>query len=294
MSGARIVIVAAGLGGTIAAFEIRAATNGKAEVTVINDQDDSWFVPSNPWVAVKWREPDAIRVHLPTIMAKRGIGFTSAGAKRVHPGENRVELNDGSSVAYDYLVLATGPDLAFDEIAGLGPDGFTQSVCRTDHAAAAAAEAFDRFCENPGPIVVGAAQAEDGAVEATHDLPFGFSMILPAFRGVPAVFGIEGLTNPRGFILADKHQRNPAFPNVYSRAWVWRSRRSGRRRCRSASPRPDSCPRPPHAAWSKPRACARRPRPRPCTALGWRRRWGPNQPWQCLMLNVKPSPPIPR
>jgi sulfide:quinone oxidoreductase len=50
----------------------------------------------------------------------------------------------------------------------------------------------------------------------THDLPFGFSMILPAFRGVPAVYGIEGLTNPRGFILADKHQRNPTFKNVYS------------------------------------------------------------------------------
>jgi sulfide:quinone oxidoreductase len=41
-------------------------------------------------------------------------------------------------------------------------------------------------------------------------------MILPAFRGVPAVRGIEGLTNPRGFILADKMQRNPAFPNVFS------------------------------------------------------------------------------
>ena len=41
-------------------------------------------------------------------------------------------------------------------------------------------------------------------------------MILPAFRGVPAVHGIEGLTNPRGFILADKHQRNPTFTNVYS------------------------------------------------------------------------------
>jgi sulfide:quinone oxidoreductase len=41
-------------------------------------------------------------------------------------------------------------------------------------------------------------------------------MILPAFRGVAAVQGIEGLTNPRGFILADKHQRNPTFRNVYS------------------------------------------------------------------------------
>ena len=28
--------------------------------------------------------------------------------------------------------------------------------------------------------------------------------------------GIEGLTNPRGFIVVDKHQRNPAFPNVFS------------------------------------------------------------------------------
>jgi len=58
--------------------------------------------------------------------------------------------------------------------------------------------------------------SEDGSVKRTLDLPFGFSMILPAFRGIKAVYGIEGLTNPRGFILADKHQRNPNFKNVYS------------------------------------------------------------------------------
>ena len=28
--------------------------------------------------------------------------------------------------------------------------------------------------------------------------------------------GIEGLTNPRGFIAIDKHQRNPAFQNVFA------------------------------------------------------------------------------
>ena len=141
----QIIIIGAGLGGTIAAYEIRAATKGKADVTVVNDQEDYWFVPSNPWVAVRWREPDAIKVNLPPIMAKKGIGFTSAGAKRVHPAENRIELCDGTSLAYDYLVIATGPDFAFDEVKGLGPDGFTQSVCRTDHASAAA-EAFERLC----------------------------------------------------------------------------------------------------------------------------------------------------
>ena len=58
--------------------------------------------------------------------------------------------------------------------------------------------------------------AEDGSVKAKHDLAFAYSMLLPAFRGVDAVFGIDGLTNPRGFILADQHQRNPTFTNIYS------------------------------------------------------------------------------
>ncbi|MFC3216161.1 NAD(P)/FAD-dependent oxidoreductase [Novosphingobium panipatense] len=57
---------------------------------------------------------------------------------------------------------------------------------------------------------------EDGAVTKTHDLPFAYSMMLPAFRGVPAVRDIEGLTNPRGFIIVDKHQRNPAFPEIFA------------------------------------------------------------------------------
>ncbi len=49
-----------------------------------------------------------------------------------------------------------------------------------------------------------------------REVPQVFTMMLPAFRGIAAVRGIEGLTNPRGFILADKHQRNPAFPEVFS------------------------------------------------------------------------------
>ncbi|KAF0164561.1 MAG: NADH dehydrogenase FAD-containing subunit [Rhodocyclaceae bacterium] len=57
---------------------------------------------------------------------------------------------------------------------------------------------------------------EDGTVKKEHVLEFKYSMMLPAFKGVDAVFGIEGLTNPRGFILIDAYQRNPKFGNVYS------------------------------------------------------------------------------
>jgi len=299
MSRPKIVVLGAGLGGTIAAYEIKAAVGERADVMMVSASDTYSFIPSNPWVAVRWRAPEAIQVFLPPIFAKKQIGFTAAGAKRLHAAEKRLELNDGISVDYDYLVIATGPDLAFDEIEGLGPHGgHTVSICQTAHASAAA-DAFDRFVENPGPIVVGAVQgascygpayefamildtelrrrkirdkvpmtfvtaepyighlgldgvgdtkslleselrnrhikwitnarvtkveqgmmhveeiAEGGAMARTHDLPFGYSMMLPAFRGVPAVSNIEGLTNPRGFILVDKHQRNPAFPEIF-------------------------------------------------------------------------------
>jgi sulfide:quinone oxidoreductase len=47
-------------------------------------------------------------------------------------------------------------------------------------------------------------------------LPFAFSMLLPAFKGVEAVAAVEGLCNPRGFVIVDKHQRSPKFPKIFS------------------------------------------------------------------------------
>ena len=168
-----IVVLGAGLGGTIASYEIKAAVKDRADVMTVSDSDTYSFIPSNPWVAVRWREPEAIQVHLPPVFAKKKIGFTSVGAKRLHAGEKRLELNDGSSINYDYLVISTGPELAFDEIEGLGPHGgHTVSICQTAHASAAA-DAFDAFAQNPGPIVVGAVQ---GA--SCYGPAYEFAMIL--------------------------------------------------------------------------------------------------------------------
>jgi sulfide:quinone oxidoreductase len=57
---------------------------------------------------------------------------------------------------------------------------------------------------------------ENGQPKREHALPFAHSMLLPAFKGIDAVIGIEGLTNPRGFIVIDEHQRNPKFQNIYA------------------------------------------------------------------------------
>ena len=81
-------------------------------------------------------------------MRDKGIEFNSSGAARVHPDKNQVELGDGSTLDYDYLVIATGPKLAFDEVEGLGPEANTHSVCHVDHAVAAG-RAYDAFVEDP-------------------------------------------------------------------------------------------------------------------------------------------------
>ncbi len=57
---------------------------------------------------------------------------------------------------------------------------------------------------------------EDGAVIRQHQLVFRHAMLLPAFKGVDAVAGVEGLTNARGFVIVDAHQKSPKYPNIYA------------------------------------------------------------------------------
>src|SRR5260370_2548171 len=154
---AEVVVLGAGLSGTIMAYELVPQLRHGDKLTLIGQGPRYHFVPSNPWVAIGWRERSDIEVDLESVMRRKGILFLEKGARRVHPEENRIELGDGSSVHCDYLVIATGPDLAFDEVPGLGPNGHTQSICHVDHAVKAK-DAFDRFVLSPGPIVVGAAQ----------------------------------------------------------------------------------------------------------------------------------------
>ena len=296
---ATIVILGGGVGGVTMAYEMREKARKEDRVIVVSDKPAFQFTPSNPWVAVGWRKPEQIMVDLERPLAKKHIEFIPKAAAKVLPTENKIAFEDGSSLDYDYLIISTGPELAFDEIEGFGPDGFTHSICTTEHAEETG-KAFEAFVNEPGPIVVGAAQGascygpayefafildtelrrrkirdqvpmtfvtaepyighlgldgvgdtkglleselrqrhikwitnakvsnieenkmsvdeigRDGAVIETHALDFNFAMLLPAFRGVKAVSDVEGLVNPRGFVLINKHQRNQAYSNIFS------------------------------------------------------------------------------
>jgi sulfide:quinone oxidoreductase len=67
---AKIVVLGAGLGGVIAAYEIRKSVRPEDEVVVINENPFYQFVPSNPWVLVGWRDRQDIVVDLAKPMKK--------------------------------------------------------------------------------------------------------------------------------------------------------------------------------------------------------------------------------
>ncbi|HSG93389.1 MAG TPA: FAD-dependent oxidoreductase, partial [Methylotenera sp.] len=201
---------------------------------------------------------------------------------------------------YDYLVIATGPKLSFDEVEGAGPNGgHTHSICSVDHAEKSW-EAYQAFIQDPGPVIIGAmpgascfgpayeyafivnkdlrkrklrkkvpityvtsepyighlglggvgdskgmleseyrnndikwitnakvTKVEAGKMYVTeldmhgnvlkeHELPFKYSMMLPAFKGVEPVAAVEGLCNPRGFVLIDERQRSKKYRNIFA------------------------------------------------------------------------------
>ena len=296
---AHIVIVGAGIGGIPAAFELRKKLGKEHRVTLIGSSAFFEFTPSNPWIAVGWRKCEQTRVSMREPLESKGIEWIGEPVTKIDAAANKLTVRDGRELAYDYLVITTGPKLAFEEVPGLGPAGFTQSICTHEHAQQAWRR-YQEFLEAPGPIVIGAAAGascfgpayefamildadlrkrklrdrvpmtfvtsepyighmglggvgdskslmesqlrqrhikwvtnakvanvaanemnvmehdEDGKTKKEHVLPFKYSMVIPAFKGVDAVAAVPELCNPRGFVLIDAHQRSKKYPNIFS------------------------------------------------------------------------------
>ncbi len=153
-----VIIAGAGIAGVPAAYAMKNRLGAQDNVTVISNKDYFHFVPSNPWVAMGWRDREDIAFPIGPCLADRGIEFIPKALNKVDGAKSQVELVDGSKLAYDYLILATGPEAAFDEIEGLDPaKGAVHSVVQIEDAVKAYMD-YQQFVKKPGPIVIGAAQ----------------------------------------------------------------------------------------------------------------------------------------
>lgn len=158
MSSQRVVVLGSSFAGMTGALEVRKHLDEKHEVVVLDPRPDFTFIPSLIWLPFGTRSADDVTFPLAPLYDKKGIEFVNEAAARVDVDAHTVTTASGRAIDYDKVLVATGPRLAFEKIPGLGPeDGHTQSVCNLEHAQRAG-EAWQRFLENPGPVVVGTSQ----------------------------------------------------------------------------------------------------------------------------------------
>jgi sulfide:quinone oxidoreductase len=216
---ANVVIIGAGLGGVPCAYEMRKHLGKAHHVTLIGSSAYFEFTPSNPWVAVGWRDRTQTRVSLREPLGAKGVDWIDIPVASIDAEGRRLTLADQRTLAYDYLVITTGPKLAFDEVPGMGPEGHSESICTQEHAVRAW-ERYQQFLQQPGPVVVGAAQGASCFGPA-----YEFAMILDAdlrkrkLRDrVPITFvtsepyighmGLGGVGDSKGLMESELRQRH--------------------------------------------------------------------------------------
>lgn len=145
---AKVLVLGAGISGHTASMLLRRSLSKKHEVVVVSPNRKYQWVPSNIWVGIGQMNRKQVTFDLDKVYKRKGIAYKQAKAVSIHPegktDDSRpfvtIEYVTGDQagkteeVSYDYLINATGPKLNFEATEGLGPNGYTESVCTYQHA----------------------------------------------------------------------------------------------------------------------------------------------------------------
>jgi sulfide:quinone oxidoreductase len=144
----KIVVLGAGIAGHTAALILKHKLGRQHQVTVVSPHDKYQWIPSNIWVGIGQMTARQVSFPLEPVYRKQGIEFLQGKATVIHPEGDSVNANpyvgfeftseekrgQTGKIEYDYLINATGPKLNFAATEGLGPQGYTNSVCTYPHA----------------------------------------------------------------------------------------------------------------------------------------------------------------
>lgn len=177
----RVVIVGGSFGGVNAAYELRRRLPQDAEITVISRDAEFTFIPSLPWVILGWRDPSQLQVRLDAPLQRRGIRFVHGEVKELDPQACEV-CTAGQRYPYDALVIASGAELDYAAVPGLGPGAGHTCSTFTPAEAAGARDALARvLAAERGRIVIGAA-AGASCVGPAYELAMMIDTVLKRAR----------------------------------------------------------------------------------------------------------------
>jgi sulfide:quinone oxidoreductase len=154
----KVVILGAGFAGLHIFYKIRHLIGKKVDLTVIDSRSHSLLKPSLPEVAFEGAPVSHSLVELRPTIEGRGATFLQESVSHIDPEANKLQLESGETVGYDYLMIAVGAIKDYDAIEGFREFGY--SVC-DDVQAQRLWERVKTF--EGGNIVTGAAKSVWGS-----------------------------------------------------------------------------------------------------------------------------------
>lgn len=164
----KVVVLGSNFGGLTAALAVKHELHGDVDVTVVSAGDHFLFNPSLIWLPFGRREREDITFPVAPTFESHDVDFVHAAATGIDLESKVVEYGDGQTIGYDYLVIATGYHNKDDVVPGFKENAVTIT---TLEEAERAHEAWKRYLEKPGDIVVAASQSA-GCFGAAYEFLF--------------------------------------------------------------------------------------------------------------------------
>lgn len=117
MSGKTILILGGGVGGLVAANELRRLVAAEHRVVLVEKNARHAFAPSFLWLMTGDRKPEQISREVRQLV-RPGVEIITAQAEQIDLPNRRVKTN-AQELAFDYLVVALGAELVPETIPGL-------------------------------------------------------------------------------------------------------------------------------------------------------------------------------
>jgi sulfide:quinone oxidoreductase len=165
---ARVLVLGSNFGGLTAALAVKRELHGDVVVQVLSPSDRFVFNPSLIWLPFGKRNPQDITFPVGPTFEKHGVEFVNSAAVEIDADHKRVRAASGTWFDYDYLIVATGYRNNFDAVPGLAENAVTITSLPD---AVRAGQAWRRFLDDPGDVVIAASQGA-GCFGAAYEFLF--------------------------------------------------------------------------------------------------------------------------